>query len=121
MRRSPIFGIGTGQFQVYVNKAAHNAFVNAYTELGFVGGTFFFGTFYYALRSLVWLGLPHVEIRDPEIRRVRPYILAALVSYAVSEMSLTHPYWVQTYNMLGLASICVLLADPNPASCLISF
>jgi O-Antigen ligase len=114
MRPSPIFGIGTDQFVENVGHVAHNSFIHAYTELGFFGGTFYLGGFYYALRMLGRLGSPHVTIRDPEIRRVRPFILAAVVSYAASELSLTHPYDLSTYTMLGLATVCIRLADPEP-------
>lgn len=114
LRHSPIFGIGTDQFVENVGLVAHNSFVHAYTELGFFGGTFYFGGFYYALRMLGRLGSPLVTIRDPEIRRMRPYILAAVTGYAVSELSLTHCYALSTYAMLGLATVCIRLADPEP-------
>lgn len=114
MRHSPIFGIGTDQYVENTGKVAHNSFVHAYTELGFLGGTLYFGAFYYALRTLGRLGSRGVTIRDPEIRRVRPFILAAVVGYAASELSLTHCYSVVTYAMLGLATVCIRLADPEP-------
>ena len=44
---------------------------------------------------------------------MRPYILAAVTGYAFGEMSLTHPYNVSTYALLGLATVCIRLADPE--------
>ena len=114
MRRSPLFGIGTEKLADFIGKVAHNSFVGVYTEAGFLGGTFYFGTFYFALMTLGRLGSTKVRIRESEIQRVRPYIMAAVASYAACEMSLTHPYSVPTYAMLGLATVVILLADPEP-------
>ena len=94
---------------------AHNSFMHAYTELGFVGGTFFFGAYYYVLTSLAQLGSTPPMIRDPEVRYVRPYIMAAVVSVAVSQMSLSQCYAVATYAMLGVGAVCVRLADAEPS------
>jgi hypothetical protein len=114
MRGSPIWGIGTGEFVKNVGRVAHNSFIHAYTELGFLGGTLYFGMFYYVLKTLRQLGRPDTWIPDPEIDRIRPYILAALSGYATTELSLTHCYELSTYVVLGMATACIGLADPEP-------
>ena len=48
------------------------------------------------------------------MRRLRPYILASLASFATSEMSLTNGFHVVTYVMFGLATAYIRLADPSP-------
>ena len=55
-----------------------------------------------------------MTIGDPEVRAMRPFILAALASYTFSEFSLTHPHAVQTYAILGLATVCLHQARPQP-------
>lgn len=110
---SIVLGIGANRFVDVTTRATHNGFLCAFVELGVVGGAFFFGAFYYAITALCRLGSPRFVIVDPEVRRLRPYILAALVSFAINELSLTHPFTEVTYMMLGLAMVCIRLADPR--------
>jgi len=60
------------------------------------------------------LGSKQVTLPDPEVRRVRPFLLASLASYATSELCLTHPFSLLTYVMFGLATVFIRLADPRP-------
>ena len=113
-KRSPLIGIGTGQFDENVGHVAHNAFVQTYTELGFLGGTLLFGQYFYCLKNLAKLGSTRVTMPDPEIRRLQPFLLASLASFATSEMSLTNPFSLVTYAMFGLATVFIRLADPSP-------
>ncbi len=113
-KRTPLLGIGTGQFAENMAHVAHNAFVQTYTELGFLGGTLLFGQYLWCLKNLTKLGSRQVTLPDPEVRRVRPFLLATLASYATSEMSLTNPFGLLTYVMFGLATVCIRLADPSP-------
>jgi putative inorganic carbon (hco3(-)) transporter len=114
MRRSPIIGVSLSKLNDETNHAAHNSFVSAYCEIGMIGGAFYFGLYYHAFRLLKRLGNVDVTIPDPEIRRVRPYIMAALASYGASEISLTHDFGVTTYLVLGICSACIGLANPSP-------
>jgi hypothetical protein len=114
MKSSPLLGTGTGILEQVTGHAAHNSFMQMYTELGFLGGTLFFGMFYHAIRVTARLGSSGTTISDPEIRKLRPFILAVLVSYAISEFGLTHPHATQTYAILGLATTCLHLAHPHP-------
>jgi hypothetical protein len=113
MQRSPLFGIGIDQFAENFGKVAHNSYVHTYTELGLLGGTCYFGFYYFALTRLARLGAPGVAIRDPVLRRIRPYMTAAVASYAVSEFSITNCYLVPTYALLGLATVFIRLASPE--------
>lgn len=114
LKRSPLLGSGTGELAETAGHVAHNSFVQTYTELGFIGGTLYFGMFYYAILMMARLGAPGMTIGDPEVRAMRPFILAALASYTFSEFSLTHPHAVQTYAILGLATVCLHQARPQP-------
>jgi hypothetical protein len=114
MGRSPIIGVSLGKIIDETNHVTHNSFVSAYSETGMIGGACYFGLYYHAFRLLKRLGNVDVTIPDPEIRRVRPYIMAALASYGASEISLTHNYNVPTYLVLGICSACIGLANSSP-------
>ncbi len=114
MKRSPIIGVGLGKIHDETDHVAHNSYVLAYCETGMIGGAFYFGLYYHAFRLLKRLGNADVTIPDPEIHRTRPYIMAALASYAASELSVTHNYNVPTYLVLGICSACLGLANPSP-------
>jgi len=113
-RSSPIWGIGANQFGAKASLVAHNSFVHLLAELGFLGGTLFFGIYCYALSTMARLGSSGVTIRDPVIRRLRPYVMAAVASMAVSQMSLSHGYAIATYAMFGLATACIAMSAPIP-------
>ncbi len=111
---SPLIGIGMGQFAEYLGHVAHNTFVQTYVELGFLGGTCLFGQYFCCLANLAKLGSTKVSLPDPTMRRLQPFILAALASFTTSEMSLTNPFSLVTYVMFGLANAFIRLADPSP-------
>jgi putative inorganic carbon (hco3(-)) transporter len=46
---NPVFGVGFGQFGENYELAAHNSFVHTLAELGFTGGFFFVGMFFWFL------------------------------------------------------------------------
>ena len=107
----PVFGIGSERYAEYAGHVAHNSFIHCYTELGLLGGTFFLGAFYLAAWSLVRLGGKGVPPVSPELARLRPYVLAIVVGYAGGLMSLSCPYYIPTYTVLGLASVYIRLAE----------
>jgi O-antigen ligase len=113
-QESPVVGIGVGEFQPRAGMVAHNSFVQAFAELGFVGGTLFLGAFLYGLWTLWRLAPERTAILDPTLRRLRPYVLAVLAGYAVALLSLTHVYTVPTYTVLGLATAYLGLAVAFP-------
>ena len=118
-REAPMFGIGQGEYTDQVGQPAHNSFVHCYAELGFFGGTFFLGAFVCALWSLYRLGRARVPTADPQLARLRPYLITIVAAYAAGLLSLSRAYIVPTYMVLGLASAYVRLASPYlPAAAL---
>ncbi len=103
-RDRPLFGIGSKEFTSEMGKAAHNSFVEAFTDLGLFGGTLFVGAFYFAFRILYRLGSQKVYILDPEMRRLRPFLMALIAGYAAGALSLSRCYVVPTYLTVGLAT-----------------
>jgi O-antigen ligase len=118
---APVFGIGMDRYVEEVGYVAHNSFVQCYTELGFVGGTLFFGAFFLAC-LLPFHGLrgsarmlasnsgsaAEADMPGPpsdfEAQRFRPYLLAIAAGYVVGMFSSTRSYSLPTYLVLGLAA-----------------
>jgi hypothetical protein len=109
--RRPLFGIGSERYADYAGHVAHNSFIHCYTELGLLGGTLFLGAFYLAFWSLVRLGGRGVPPVSPGLARQRAYVLAIVAGYAGGLMSLSCPYTIPTYTVLGLAAVYVRLAE----------
>jgi hypothetical protein len=113
-RQAPLFGIGQGNYVERVGYVAHNSFLHCYTELGFFGGTLFLGAFFCALWTLHRLGSQKEPILDPELRRLRPYLMALTAGYAAGMLSLSRAYVVPTYLILGLVEVYILIATSEP-------
>jgi hypothetical protein len=111
---APVIGLGIGRIQEETNHVAHNAFVQTYVELGFIGGTMLFGQYYWCLTNLAKLNSKTVHLPNINMRRLGPFMFAALASFATSEMTLTNPIAPVSYTMFGLATACIRLANPIP-------
>jgi O-antigen ligase len=114
IKSSPLIGVGLDGVQERTGRVAHNAFIQISAELGLLGGTFLFGQYFWCLTNLAKLGPKRSTLPDPELRRLQPFLLAALASFATSEMSLTNSVTPITYVMFGLATAFIRLADPSP-------
>jgi putative inorganic carbon (HCO3(-)) transporter len=110
-KESPVFGIGAGQFGPQVGVVAHNSFVEAFTELGLLGGTFFFGMFAYCLWSLRRVGRRKARGLDPALQRLRPFVTAMVVAFAVGLLSLSRNFNPPTYLLLGLVAVYLRLVE----------
>src|SRR5262249_51571034 len=100
--RAPIFGMGTGLFREEFGWVCHNSYLQAYSELGFFGGTFFVGAFYCALVILLRLGSSRVRILDPEMARLRPYLVGLLTGFMGCMLTMSVTDMLPTYTVLGL-------------------
>lgn len=114
LREAPLVGIGAQQFQVRAGLVAHNSFLHAYSELGFLGGTLFLGAFFYGLWELERRRPERAFLEDPRLRRGQPYVLAVVAGYAALLLSLSHVYSVPTYMVLGLTTTYLSLAVACP-------
>jgi putative inorganic carbon (HCO3(-)) transporter len=104
-RQSPLFGIGTGRYAEEVGLVAHNSFVHAFTEMGFVGGALFAGVFYLALWPLACLSLSPGESEDQELKALQPFVFALVMGFAAGLWSLSRNYIEVTYLALGIAQV----------------
>ena len=118
MRESPLFGIGTDRYSATAGNHAHNSFVEAYVETGFLGGTLFTAAFYLATTALYREKSPRLARGDPELWQLRPYLLSLIVGSIVGQFSSSREYSLPTYMLLGLASAYLALAArhaPTPS------
>lgn len=109
-RTAPIFGVGVGQLREQNGLVAHNSYIHCYAELGFLGGTFFFGSVFLLIRNLSRSVTHARSMIDADLRTWRPYILAMTIAYSVGMFSLSRCYELPTYLVLGIGgTYCVLL------------
>jgi len=108
-----LFGIGQGLYADIAGLVAHNSYVHSYVELGFFGGTFFFGCFFFSGLALFRVTDPKLEVCHPELRRFAPYLAAILAGWGVGLFSLSRCYVVPTYMVIGMSSTFIALAGPQ--------
>ena len=113
-REDPLLGVGVGEYHRRAGYVAHNSFLHCFAEIGFAGGMCFLGAFSLALWSLLRLRPSKVEIIDPEMRRLLPYLVGMIAAYAVGLLSLSRAYVVPTYLFLGLTTAFLPLAASRP-------
>ena len=116
MRSAPVFGIGAGTYFKMAGNHAHNSFVEAYVETGFLGGTLFTSAFFLAAIVLFRLKPDRLQPVEPELRRMRPYVLSLIVGTIVGQFSSSREYSLPTYMILGLATVYLSLANQTPSS-----
>ena len=118
-----LFGIGQGMYADLAGLVAHNSYVHAFVELGFFGGTFFFGCFFFAALALFRVTDPKLELVHPELKRFAPYLAGILAGWGVGLFSLSRCYVVPTYMVIGMAASFIALAGPRlaPACWLIAW
>jgi O-antigen ligase len=83
--------------------AAHNSYLQTYADIGFPAGCLFLGAYGLALLSVYRTGQGRHRIVEAGQEHQRPYVLAAVASYAVGMLTLSLSFVVPTYLMLALA------------------
>lgn len=104
-RAEPFFGVGQGKLTDLIGHVCHNSYLHAFTEMGLIGGIAFAGAFYLALR-----GLSEAASDQPDLARLRPFVLAAVAGYAMGLASLSRCYTVPTQLILAVGTIFLTLA-----------
>jgi O-antigen ligase len=111
---APIFGLGTGLFKEEIGLVCHNSFLQAYSELGFFGGSVFTGAFYYALWMLFRLGRYQSKIIDPEMARLRPYLAGLVGGFMGCMLTMSVVDMIPTYTILGLVTVYLRVTALRP-------
>lgn len=96
-----LFGVGQSNYADVAGLVAHNSYIHAYVELGVVGGTMFFGCFFFAALQLYRMVRIPEGVTNPELLRMRPFLVALLTGWATALFSLSRCYVVPTYLVLG--------------------
>jgi len=107
-------GLGNGYLVEEHGMVAHNSFIQAYVETGFIGGTFFL--------CLVTMPLLVIDqLRNPvfdgspsgstlEIWRLRGFVFGTLLGFAVACFSLSRNMVETSYLFMGLGACYLVLA-----------
>jgi hypothetical protein len=111
-RSSPLLGVGpSNNAAVQITHVAHNSFLQGFADLGLFGGSLFLGAFFFGFLLLRRAG--QAPVVSPEMARMRPYLLALVVGSGVCMLTLSLPYVIPTYLVLGLATAYAVVA-PAP-------
>ncbi len=102
-------------------KAAHNSHLHAFGELGFVGGMFFVGAFYFAVAGMYRLRPSQTTILDLQMAQMYPYVFGTVTACAVGLLSLSLCYRVPTYLILGLATVFQRMTPHYPETAEVRF
>jgi hypothetical protein len=108
--RHIFFGSGQGQYEEIAGHVAHNSYIHAFVELGYIGGTMFLGCFFLSAYAFYVLKRGRVRIEDAELRRMMPYIAAILAGWGVGIATLSRCYEASTYMVVGLSAAYINLA-----------
>lgn len=92
---------------------AHNSFLQAFADMGIVGGCLLAGAFFTALWLLYRYNRRDALVLDQELRTLQPFLFAALSAYVLGMMTLSLCYIAPTYMMLALASTYDQMARPS--------
>jgi hypothetical protein len=95
-------GMGVGYYVEEHGLVAHNSYVNAYVEMGLLGGGFFVIAFLDSLRQTN--ATRDIEGLSPLAVTTRCFVFAAVFGYAAGAYSVSRNFVVPTYLVLGLAA-----------------
>jgi O-antigen ligase len=107
----PLFGVGTGHYVIDIaHHVAHNSFLQAFAETGFIGGAIFCAAYGFSVLTLIQLGRPGtIEYIDPDLSEFRPCVVGLLSCECVAKMSLTHNWLLTTYLFWALTTVYLKL------------
>lgn len=116
IRDYPLFGVGAGNFPIAEGgmweaqgqtgkwSAAHNAYIQAYAELGLFGGSVFVAMLLVgAHRAARLWRVAHARGRAPPLDR--PELLGGLAAFAAGGYFLSHAFFPPAFGLLGLITL----------------
>lgn len=110
-----IFGIGYGMFvEVSNSRAAHNAFVGCYTELGIIGYWFWFGLIYLGIAG-TWrarVALNGANTEDGRwLKRFAGLGIAAIIGFLASGYFLSRTFIYPLFFLIALLGAVPIVAE----------
>jgi hypothetical protein len=115
-KTKPVFGVGYGMLGEYIGggRAAHNAFVMCYAELGAFGYVFWFLLAFFALagawRTQMRLA-GRTDVDSTWLRRFAGLSMAALASYFASSYFLSRAYVYPYFFLVAIGGCLPAIAD----------
>jgi hypothetical protein len=111
-----LFGLGYGMFWEVIpgSRAAHNAFVSCYTELGVFGYWFWFGLLQLSLVGVWRARVALRRVRTPVqayMRRLCGLSLAALVAYSAGGFFLSRAFIFPFFFLFGLLGAITMITQ----------
>jgi O-antigen ligase len=113
-KQNPIFGIGYGMFwQISEDRAAHNAFVHCYTEMGLVGYWFWFNLL---LLGVIGCWRTRMAVRKPRtpeqrhLRRLAGMGLASMAGFSAGAYFLSRTFVFPFFFLFALLNAVPLIA-----------
>ena len=108
MKSNPVFGVGYGMFTDELPQTAHNSFVLAAAELGFVGLFCFVGLLYCSFRALSF-----VQGADPKLLTLATGLQSSLIGYSTAAFFLSRTYVILPYLLFALSGSLFFIAQKN--------
>ncbi|MDA0991971.1 MAG: O-antigen ligase family protein, partial [Verrucomicrobia bacterium] len=114
-KRNPVFGIGFGMFWevTATSRAAHNAFVKCYTELGFVGYWFWFGLIQLGLLGAQRARVAIKKNKSPDARwlyRLAGQTIVAMVGFCASAYFLSRTFVFPLFFLMAMLGVVPAIA-----------
>ena len=110
-------GLGYGMFWTVTRKgrAAHNAFVNCYVEIGYIGYCFWFGLIVLgvlgAWRVRAEMAHRRFDAESDYLWRFSGYVIVALVAFCASSYFLSRTFIYPFFFLMALAGVTPVIAD----------
>lgn len=114
-KKAPIFGLGYGMFwQVAGDRAAHNAFVTCYTEVGLLGYWFWFSLLQFGVigcwRTMRAFHRPKTEVQR-YLKRAAGLSIAAMVGFSAGAYFLSRAFVFPIFFLFAILSSIPLIAQ----------
>jgi len=115
--KSPIFGVGAGQFVEHHYLTAHNSFVLALAEMGFLGLVLFVAIIYVSVKSLIvgirsLHAMPGAEVAQVWGMALLGSLLATIFSISTLSFAYKSVLWI-LFALVGAWTNCIRHHKPD--------
>lgn len=111
LKSNPVFGVGFDMFTDYLPKTAHNSFVLAAAELGFVGLFMWMGLLYVSYN-----GLSKIQEKSQNLQKYALGLQSGLVGFCAAAFFLSRTYVIIPYMIFALSGSMMQMAKDEDNS-----
>jgi hypothetical protein len=97
--RTPL-GIGPGHTELWFERSAHNAYVRAFVENGYLGGLSLTALLIASMLRAIWMAL---NVREPRLQVAMAMVGASLAAICVESTVIDSVHWRHMWVLAGLA------------------